>query len=251
MTSPAESITQTTNSEKHTHGLYYVIPAAIMDSEDLNPMTKLLYALLSGLAYEDGKCFPSDKYLSERLHLAPRQVKLYILKLEQVGLISRETHPCSANPFKKVRTITVHSSFPKHLSEGAEKRPSGVRKSALRVSEANIVSEEITTPTPSKGESETVSFLPYVKLKKIEYECFVTQVGKQKIDAVIAEMNDYLEATGKKPYRNFAAAIRNWLRRRENQPHSTSGMGFQIQQKDKKQRDKDGNDLNVDLNGVF
>jgi hypothetical protein len=168
MPQPTENNSQASKPEKHSHGIYYVIPAAIMDREDLNPMAKLLYALLSGLAHEDRKCFPSDKYLSERLHLALRQVKLYILKLEEVGLISRETHPCSANPFKKIRTITVHADFTKRPCESAEKRPPEVRKNALRVSEANIVSEE----NSYVGSEPPTSEIPLSKENQEEKKAF-------------------------------------------------------------------------------
>lgn len=95
-------------------------------------------------------------------------------------------------------------------------------------------------------ECEMICFSPLVNLKKIEYDEFVLKRGKQVVDQVIEEMNDFLIATGKK-YKNYAAALRNWFRRRDQNPKSAY---FRIMP-DKKQRDIEGNDLNEHLNSVF
>jgi len=131
-----------------------------MDSEALEPMAKLLYALLSGLSDEEGKCFPSDKYLCSRVKCSLRQIQDLLKQLGLLGLISRQTTPCPFNPFKKVRIITVSTEFKKSLrsarpciSQTAQLCSLDGHTRASIESEANIESEDIcrrksqTTPT--------------------------------------------------------------------------------------------------------
>ena len=103
------------NAPQNRSGLYYVIPAAIMDSDVLEPSEKLLYALLSGYADHQGKCFPGDKHLADRMKCPERTVKHWLKRLQDFGLISREVHSSPSNPFRKYRTITVHVEFKKCL----------------------------------------------------------------------------------------------------------------------------------------
>ena len=39
---------------------------------------------------------------------------------------------------------------------------------------------------------------------------------------MIEEMNDYISSTGKNPYKDWAATLRNWLRRRKAEKPNTS-----------------------------
>lgn len=79
------------NIEKHRHGLYYVIPSQIMDTELLLPNEKLLYGILSGLANQKGKCFPSDEYLAKRLNVHYKTIGDYLKNFENLKLIKRNT----------------------------------------------------------------------------------------------------------------------------------------------------------------
>ena len=72
--------------------------------------------------------------------------------------------------------------------------------------------EEIP-PNPQKGEKE--KYGSHVELSKKEYEDLVATWGKQVVEAMIAEMNDWHLAKGKNPYKDYAAALRQWIRKRE------------------------------------
>lgn len=96
-------------------GLYYVIPAMIMDSNELEPMAKLLYALLSGLSDSQGMCFPSDAYLEKRLSVSKRQIQDLLEQLEKFELVRRETHRTKINPFLRRRKIFILMNFKKCL----------------------------------------------------------------------------------------------------------------------------------------
>lgn len=172
-------------------GLYYVIPSLIMDSEELEPLAKLLYGLLSGFADDVGMCFPSDKYLSQRLKISLRQVQDLLAQLEGLGLLTRETYMCQFNPFKKRRRMYIKTEFKKVLrnaqaceSESAQACESGLHGRASIVSKANLVSEETPPPLvprkqerdpepPTKEEEEEIS----KRLKERKEKTFLSKVG--------------------------------------------------------------------------
>lgn len=53
----------------------------------------------------------------------------------------------------------------------------------------------------------------FVKLTDVEYSSLVQKFGKDRINAKIEEMNDYISSTGRKPYEDYAATLRNWFRK--------------------------------------
>jgi hypothetical protein len=92
-----------------------------------------------------------------------------------------------------------------------------------------------TPPTPSKGDVEV--FGKFVQLKKEELVDLADQFGRVKVLEVIDEINDYLASTGKKPYKDYAATIRNWMRRRKKENDSKGySVSFETIQEEVKKR---------------
>ncbi len=56
----------------------------------------------------------------------------------------------------------------------------------------------------------------YVCLSDSEYQILCDKHTKALVDTIIEDINDHCESTGKK-YTGFAATIRNWIKRRDNQ----------------------------------
>lgn len=69
-------------------------------------------------------------------------------------------------------------------------------------------------PNPPEGGSARVACGAFVKLTQKEKEALEEVYGAPRVEGIIEEINDYLASTGKKPYRDYAAAIRQWARRR-------------------------------------
>lgn len=142
-----------TPQESH---LYYILPGEIFDSQELSWEEKALYMLLSGYAYKNGTCFASNAHLAKRMGYKETTIKAQIKKLEDLGYISRETHSCSQNPFRKIRTIFVNVDFKKSLRRSPERpidesveRPPVVYQGDLIVSkEIHLVSEEYNVAPP-------------------------------------------------------------------------------------------------------
>lgn len=145
--------------EPRQGSFYYIITAKVMHDKNLNHAEKLMFGILSGLADENGKCFPSNEWLSEVLGIKDRSIQEVIKKLEDSGYISRQIISCANNPFKKYRIIFVHRELKKCLPDAenrtlddVENRGPDMRKTAHIISEdKNIISEEGESPVVPKG----------------------------------------------------------------------------------------------------
>jgi hypothetical protein len=101
---------------------------------------------------------------------------------------------------------------------GASKSPAGLiynKDKDKQRRETNI------NTLPPKVDKEPVIFLSFgskVKLKDEDYKKLCADHGKESIDSVIDSINDWEVANGKKGYKCYAAAIRQWLKREKAQP---------------------------------
>lgn len=223
-----------------------------MDDEKLFPLAKLLYSLLSGFADENGECYPSDAYLSKRLGLELRQTKSMVAMLEDNGYIERVTSRNPNNPFRTSRIIKVITNFKKYLPsavhcppENAVQRPNGGQCDAPIVSEIRLVSEEKTLSPPSPKTHDLVHrwkpeeiesfslFGKFVKISDEFYKTIIVKEGSNFIHDIIDQMNDYVEAHNK-PYKDYEAAIRIWVKKRRDAEKSTNKASSSSVEDDKK-----------------
>lgn len=59
------------------------------------------------------------------------------------------------------------------------------------------------------------AFGSFVKLSREDYDKFVSTYGEAFVKDLIEQINDYLASSGKKPYKDFSAAMRQWIRRKD------------------------------------
>lgn len=67
-----------------------MIPLPIMAAPDLSPGAKLCYAAMCRFAGRDGRCFPSERELGEKLRVSERSARSYVAELVSHGYIERE-----------------------------------------------------------------------------------------------------------------------------------------------------------------
>jgi len=124
----------------------------------------------------------------------------------------------------------------------AETLPPSVVKTPTK--ETITKEKERTTPTPSKGESACVisqpleSFGKFVKLEREEYLSFCKEHGELVTKDLIEQINDYLASSGKKPYKDYAAALRQWMRRRKENPQVNANSKGTTSEMDKEFAEK-------------
>lgn len=261
------------HEEPQESRLYYVIPEDVMIDESISASEKLLYALLSGLASGKGTCFPSNEYLEKRLKESKATIKRWIQNLENAGYISREIKTYADNPFKRTRIITLHVNFKKSLprlkNEPTEDEPfdelksdlpEGSKMSPIVSKEIHLVSKEeklkqkdgqIRKTAPQVGTPLYVKFGSFVKMKEKAYQELCKCNGQSCVDEIIQEMNGWLEATGNKPYKNYPAAIKNWIeRQKKKRTYSSNNVNRGSITDQRNLKDQNGNSL-TDYSGKF
>ena len=98
------------------------------------------------------------------------------------------------------RKLTPRQKGTNPKSKGTNPRDMGTNPRALG-----------TNPRAKK----LISHGDYVQLTEEEHKTFCDTHGKQAIDSLIEEMNDYCLSSRPKGYADYAAAIRTWLRKRK------------------------------------
>lgn len=114
----------------------------------------------------------------------------------------------------------------------------------------NQENKDNTPPNPQNGGAAKAAcvFGSFVRLKDGEYEALAEKYSKTLVDTIIEEMNDYCSASKKKGYSDYAAAIRQWIRRRKN---PMPPNGFFKPQADRRTKNLDGTAVDSPADGRF
>lgn len=143
-------------------------------------------------------------------------------KFECVDYIIHET---------KIKKISTVSGNPDTVNPDTESQ-------TLIINDILTNKDRITPPNPQKGEaptgaSERLAFGKFVSLEKEEHKKLCDDYGFEVVSGLIDEINDYLASSGKKPYRDYAATIRQWIRRRKQAPEQNKHNQSHHQEKKK------------------
>jgi len=192
---------------------FYMLTAQILNDKNLNHAEKLTMAILNGLADEEGKCWPSNEWLGEKLELKIRAVQDIINKLEKYSYIRREIISCKNDPFKKYRIIYTSTNFKFSLPDAenctlgnAENCAIDTQKTACIIDKKESLiekKEKGAAPQPSADASELCKFFiekikernPKFKEPKLEkwikeFECLL-RIDKRDLQ----ETKDIIEWT--------------------------------------------------------
>lgn len=75
------------NDRNSTGGYYAIIPATVLYNNDLKPNEKLLYAVISNLAREQGYCYATNKYLAKKFGVNQKTITVWISDLRKYEYI--------------------------------------------------------------------------------------------------------------------------------------------------------------------
>ena len=73
--------------------------------------------------------------------------------------------------------------------------------------------DEIVNRDVKRKEKRVPTHPPFVYIEEQDLRAFYRDYGKTVINEYIQKINDYLSSTGKKPYKDYPATLRNWLRK--------------------------------------
>ena len=88
-------------NEQRESGYYAIIPAPVMNDDEVPPLAKLLYGVISGLISERGYCYSTNDYLAKRVNTGKRNVVRLLNHLEEQHYIRVE----DATGGKNIRKI--------------------------------------------------------------------------------------------------------------------------------------------------
>ena len=94
--------------------------------------------------------------------------------------------------------------------------PPNPRGEAANAACASSLISSLTSKIKSSA-NEAKCYGKSIKLTDYDYESLCAKYGKAEIDSIIEEMNDYCAASKPKGYKDWAAAIRQWMRKRISQ----------------------------------
>ena len=238
------------------------IPSRLLLDKKIDPSCIKIFAFIKSLTRAHGYCYASNKYLAQSMGTCERSVQRYLKVLADEGYIEIIFDVTKLQTQRKIYLGTkldkkggVDKSVtpPSQACHTPTTDLSYINKSNIRVIEEEIEKEiyKEKDPSPPKiPEKEEMKFGEYVHLPKEDYETFCSKRGKDKVDDMVESINDYILSHGAKPYKDYSATLRAWFKKDDKQSKVISNFK-PLNIKDKKQRDKDGNDLNSALDSVF
>lgn len=219
------NVNSNTNHES-LPSFYAVIPAHVRYNRQIEDGAKLFYGEITALCSHKGYCWATNQYFADLYGCSISTIHRWLRSLKECNLIEIDT---VKEGIHWNRRIWVSPEIKKQITK-MQKQQGGVSKITGGGVENNthINTPSITEskeakasspPTPSKGESGGVVSLltlgKFVKITQDELDTLTQAHGESLVNDLIEQINDYLASTGKKPYKDYAAAIRQWIRRRE------------------------------------
>lgn len=227
--------------------------------------------LTSDSKHGDGWFYYTQEDLEDRTLLTRKNQDTCIEILQGFGLIEKKSIGIPAKRHFRINIERINEFFidPSEQSRLSETDKQGCLKktnSAVRfgqpapyIYKPKEEPKNNNTPLPPKGEAAEAasvrekenlqSFGKFVKLGDKEHSSLKEAFGEAMVKQIIEEMNDYLSASGKKPYKDYAAAIRQWIRKRKSQPQAQSFANNRYP--DRRQRNADGSIAENPYAGVF
>lgn len=116
----------------------------------------------------------------------------------------------TASPSHKVRIY----------EEDAKRCPSSSSSSSTSSSTASSIKNTHIRSKKVSVSKESFGHYQQVKLSNDEYQSLLNDLGNETLENLITDLDGYIEAKGA-TYKNHAAAIRNWHRRKAKEPITT------------------------------
>lgn len=207
---------------------HLVIPSEIWLHRNISLQAKCVWAELRSLhCKKAGGCYASDEYMMEFMQLKRSRLHEIYKELKEHGLMT----VVSFDGRQTVRRAIVPTVEYTDKTEGqagqqlsgkpdTENEVSGKPDSSdpeNRIPPIYIENKEDRKDIYIEKKSSFVTFGSHVKLKKEEYEKLIKEHGQSIIDDLIASMNDYCKSSKPKGYLDYAAALRQWIKRQKTQ----------------------------------
>jgi len=204
---------------RHFQGIW--IPRDIWLNRNLSSNAKSLWAEINSLfSEEEGGCYASNEYLCNFLGVKQSRLTEIMKELRDEGLLIDVSFNGRKRIIKAIDPKEVDGGrLPTGKAVGSmpENRQAPCRKSGslsyIERKEEIKGKEKRATLSPQKNEvSEKVLRGKHVLLSEVEYVELCERFEKPIVDEYIERIDDYCSSKGEK-YKDYAATIRNWIKR--------------------------------------
>jgi len=128
---------------------YVIIPIDILERTDISANTKIVYGEITALSRKSGKCYATNKYLSNILGMAERTITRAVTDLAKLGLITVNITKTAKGTYRDIY-ITYNKPTRQNGERGQTKRRGGVDKMATQIRNREI---EIDKPSAPNGDA--------------------------------------------------------------------------------------------------
>jgi len=210
------------NDPKHGDGWFYYKQEDLEERTYLsrkNQDTTIDILITFGLIEKKVIGMPSKRYF--RLNHKALQ-SLFFVQSDQPSLPEPDNQPCMEETNSDVRAGQAA-----HIIDNPKDEQHDNQHTQEEEAVASCVGVKLTprqkgtnpraqgTNPRAKDKSHLNCYGSYVMLSAEEYQSFCDQYGEATLKILIDEMNDYCAASRTKGYADYAAAIRQWMRKRE------------------------------------
>lgn len=189
------------------------IPSVILFNEKIEPACIKLFAIIKGLTKAHGYCYATNEYLSECMDSCETSIKKWLRLLKQEGFIEILSEKRGIHWQRHIYLGVKLNKFLRRSPEcppGVATATGGEAPPRLHINKYTIRDIETNTPPPTSV-CVFQSFGKYVKLEEKELKTLIDKHGEPLVMSIIDKINDYIASKGK-PYKDYAATIRNWIR---------------------------------------
>lgn len=209
------------------------IPKEVWLDRRLTYFEKCLLSEIHSLNDPERGCFASNQYFMDFFNERERKIQEGLSKLKKYGYIRVEKFDGRIRTLRSDLYASKSDDKTLFNTPGvSNSAPLTCRKSTPLPHREFPGTDNIddnkgykeTPPTPSRGSPgasvcdppKLETFGKFVQLKKEEYQELCNTYGVEVVKDLIDQINDYLLSTGKKPYKDYSAVIRQWIRRRQD-----------------------------------
>ena len=193
------------NDGNRTGGYYAIIPTTVLYNNNLKPNEKLLYAVISNLAREQGYCYATNKYLAEKFGVNHKTITVWISDLVKYNYIIEDV---DRNDKKEVviRRLYINDT-PYKLKNGY---PSPLKNG--ETPHKNIENNNINNNNINTHIIEKQTFMDNVYLYDYEYTELINAYGEERANRCIEELSLHKKKKGAKyDSESDYASIKLWV----------------------------------------
>lgn len=182
--------------------------------DDINTKTVFIHLLLTvnvedckwrGVEVKRGSRVASYETLSQELKLSVKQIRTAINHLETTGEVARSPYPKFT-----VFTIKNYDKFQERASKTASK---GQGEGKVRASKGQQSKKDKKDNNDKNLYYISFGEFNHIKLTEEQYQNLIHEFGEETIKNYIRKMDEWIQLKGKKPYKDYNLAIRNWINR--------------------------------------